>query len=366
MDMPTQYSKDSLEPVLKNFKPEVINLPGYVAPPQGDFVAKLNQNENPYDLPPELKEEIFETMQKIVWSRYPDYFNTEFREKLAEHWNIEPEQILPSNGSNQMLYAIASALIMPGDRALVSTPSFSLFDLVIKIHQGRLERIDQNDGFLNNEETLLKASRESKLTFLCSPNNPTGQTTDFYFLKQLLEETPGLVLWDEAYAEFIGNSAVPMLKAYPNLLVLRTFSKAFGMAGLRVGYLLGNPMLLSEIQKVSVPYNLNLFSQTTALVLLNHSEWVYTQIQKIIDERNLLFEELERIPQITPVPSEANFILIKTPDAPSVFNELKLQGVLIREVENHPLLKNCLRVTVGKPEENQIFIDALKQIVSNL
>jgi histidinol-phosphate aminotransferase len=88
MDMPTQYSKDSLEPVLKNFKPEVINLPGYVAPPQGDFVAKLNQNENPYDLPPELKEEIFETMQKIVWSRYPDYFNTEFREKLAEHWNI--------------------------------------------------------------------------------------------------------------------------------------------------------------------------------------------------------------------------------------------------------------------------------------
>jgi histidinol-phosphate aminotransferase len=365
MDTPMPYSKESLEPVLKNFKPEVIALPGYVAPPQEGFTAKLNQNENPYDLPDELKQEIFQTMQQTHWSRYPDYFNTAFRESLAEYWNVQPEQILASNGSNQMLYAIASALITPGDRALVSSPSFSLFDLVAKIHQGSLKKIDQNDDFSNDEDTLLNASQNAKLTFLCSPNNPTGRTTDFYFLKRLLEATTGLVLWDEAYGEFHGSSAVPMLKAYPNLLVLRTFSKAFGMAGLRVGYLLGNPALLSEIQKVCVPYNLNLFSRTAALILLNHSDWVDAHIQKIVDERDLLFEELERIPQITPVSSDANFILIKTPDASSVFNGLKSQGVLIREVENHPLLKNYLRVTVGKPEENKIFIDALKQVVSD-
>jgi histidinol-phosphate aminotransferase len=366
MDTPMPSNKDSLEPILKQFKPEVIKLPGYVAPPQGDVKVKLNQNENPYDLPSELKNEIFQAMQEKVWSRYPDYFNKELRENMAAYWNLKPEQILPSNGSNQLLYAIASAVITLGDWVLICPPTFSLVDLVFDIFQGKMVKVDQDERFSINEEEFLDSSSKIKLTFLCSPNNPTGKAIDLSFLEKFLRKTPGLVLWDEAYGEFWGKSAIPLLNQYPNLLILRTFSKAFGMAGLRVGFLLGHPSLLSEIQKVCVPYNLNQFSQTAALTLLNHTDWIQSHVQQILNEREFLFRELEQIDGITPVPSDANFILMKTPDASAVFNGLKSQGILVREVNSHSLLNNYLRVTVGKPEENKVFINTLKQIVSHL
>ena len=181
-------------------------------------------------------------------------------------------------------------------------------------------------------------------------------------LEQILEQTEGLVLWDEAYGEFWRKSAIPLIGKYPNLLVMRTFSKALGMAGIRIGYLMGDTDLIHEIQKVIVPYNINLFNEIAALHMLESSDWIETHVQQMLSERKQLFDELKTCPGITPYPSEANFISFKTADGPGMLAKLKEQGILIRNMGSYVMMENCLRVTVGKPEENRIFIKAIRQL----
>jgi histidinol-phosphate aminotransferase len=351
---------------LASVKSEIRNAAGYVAPPQGNFRAKLNQNENPYDVPDAVKQEILYDMRSFEWTRYPDYNPPAVREALSKTLSIRPDQILLAGGSNVLLYMIGLAVLAPGDSLLLTPPTFGLFELIGRFYNARVIRADQRPGFSYDTKKMIASARKAKLTFLCSPNNPVGNTIPLETLEELLKATRGLVVWDEAYAEFCGRTALPLLEKYPHLLVLRTFSKAFGLAGLRLGYLMGRPELITEFSKVNIPYNVNLFTEAAALRLLGGTAWYREGVQRIVQERDRLFRELDAVGRVTAFPSEANFILIRVPDAKAVFEALKTRGVLLRMINGHPLLKNCLRATVGTPEENQIFIEALKDVLNKM
>lgn len=355
-----------VEKALGNIRPLVRSLTGYSAPPQGEMIAKLNQNENPFDVPDEWKNEILETIRSLEWSRYPAYDPPELRGKLAARLGVDPDRILLGNGSNQILYLLGTALLSPGDRVVISPPTFSLFDTAARITHGTVVPVDQNPDFSVDCPKVLAAAETARLTFVCSPDNPTGHTVPLDFPEQLCGRTSGLVAWDEAYGEFCDETAVPLIERHPNLVVLKTLSKAFGLAGLRLGYLIGHPSVVAELKKVNIPYNVNLMSNLTALKLLDHPEWVAQQVARIISERNRLSEALRAVPGITPFPSAANFILMRTPDGDAVFNGLRAEGILVRPTEAHPLLKNCLRVTVGKPDENEAFLAALWRVVKKI
>jgi histidinol-phosphate aminotransferase len=358
--------KSPVESALGAIRPLVRSLSGYPAPPQGEMIAKLNQNENPYDVPSEWKDEILESMRTLEWTRYPVYDPPELREKLAARLGVDRDRILLGNGSNQILYILGTALLSPGDRVVISPPTFSLFDTTARVAHGTVVPVDQNPDFSLDGPKVLEAAENAKLTFLCSPDNPTGHTVPLEFLERTCERTRGLVAWDEAYGEFSGETAVPLLDRYPNLLVMKTFSKALGLAGMRIGYLVGHPSVVAELKKVNIPFNVNLMSNLTALKLLDRTDWIAEQVRRIIDERNRLFEALRGVPSITPFPSAANFILMRTPDGNAVFNGLRAEGILVRPTEPHPLLKNCLRVTVGKPDENEAFLSALRRVVKKV
>ncbi len=366
MDTPMQSKKERVESVLKQLKPEIRGLSGYVSPPQKAVVAKLNQNENPYDLPFFMKEAILQEIKDLNWSRYPEYNPPELRKKIGERFNVNPDQILLGNGSNQLLYAVISAVVSPWDTIVISFPSFSLFELAGRIFQGRIISVPQKSDFSIDKDLLIKSLKDARLTLLCSPNNPTGKSIKLEFLKEFLEATSGIILWDEAYGEFGGKSAIPLLKDYPNLVILKTFSKAFGLAGLRVGFLIAHSEVAKQLQKINLPYNLNIFSTIAAIRLMETPELVEVHVKKIVVEREKLFNKMRRISGVVPFPSEANFILFRVADGIKVLRKLEEQGILVRDMSGYSVLKNFLRVTVGTPEENSIFLEALSKINNDI
>jgi histidinol-phosphate aminotransferase len=363
MDTPMP-SDNALASALNNIKPEIRSLKGYTAPLQGKVVAKLNQNENPYDILPELKSAIFQELQRLEWPRYPQYSPASIRQRLAARFDVTPDQILLGHGSNQLLYLMGSSVITPGDRVIISPPTFSLFELVMRIYQAHVVNIQKIEFGLDMER-ILEAAPSARLILLCSPDNPTGAAVPLGQLKAILDRTVGLVLWDEAYVEFGGETALPLLGRYPNLVISRTFSKAFGLAGLRFGYMIAHPALAGELQKANIPYNVNSFTLTAVNTLLDHSDRMDEQVRKIIQERQKLFDGMRKITQIKPYKSEANFILFEVSDKRQVFETLKSQGILVRDAGNSPPLDRCLRVTIGTPEENNIFLQAMEKIMLN-
>jgi len=366
MDTPMQYENEKVESVLKQLKPEIRELSGYVSPPQKTVVAKLNQNENPYDIPLSMKEAVLQEMKDINWSRYPEYNPPELRRKIGECFNVSADQVLLGNGSNQLLYTITSAVVSPWDTIVISSPSFSLFEMVGRISQGRIVSVPQKPDFSLDKDPFIESLKSARLTLLCSPNNPTGRSIETELLEEFLKATSGFILWDEAYGEFGGESAVPLLKKYPNLIVLKTFSKAFGLAGLRVGYLIAHPAIAKQLQKVNLPYNLNIFSTLATIRLMEAQELVESHVKKIVAEREKLFNKMKKIPGVFPSPSEANFILFRVADGVKVLKKLEERGILVRDMSGYSMLKNFLRVTVGTPEENLLFIETLSKIMDNI
>lgn len=360
--MPMQSLNDLPNELKKQFNPAIQNIKGYTAPPQGKVRAKLNQNENPYEIPENLKRQIFNDIASLLWGRYPQYIPT-LRDKLAKKYNRASEEILPGNGSNQLSYALFTALIGIGDKVVSAPPTFSLFDLVEKIHRVNSVHVDLNEDFSMDAEKFIAESRDAKLSMIVSPNNPTGNEYTLDFLECVCQAAKGFVFWDEAYGEFTDNTAIPLLDQYPNLIISRTFSKAFSLAGLRAGYLIAHPKIIEAIQKVSVPYNLNIMSEYIASTLLDQTEWMQEKIKIILEERKRLYSALQKWDTIKVFPSKANFILCKLENKMSVYQGLMDKGVLVRNMGGHPLIEDTFRVTVGTPEENDIFLEALKAVL---
>jgi len=351
---------------LYGVKPEVLKVPAYTLR-AFDADVKLNQNENPYDFPEDLKDETFRRFKVRQWSRYPDFVPDSLRLRLAEFAGWQKDGVLVGNGSNELLLSSLMVLINSRSRVAIPFPTFTVYRLISNVLGARIVDVPLSADLNYDIDELITKSQESKAAVLIvnTPNNPTGSVLRGEGLRRILEEFSGHVLLDEAYYEFWGHSALEFLKDYPRLIITRTFSKAMGMAGLRVGYLLAHPDLAAQISKAKLPYNVNQFSLTAAEVALENIGRFRPAIEAVLKERARLSSELGRIPGLKVHPTEANFFLIEVSGSPrEIFDELYGQGILIRDVSSYPMLSKCLRISVGTPDENNRLLSALHAALS--
>jgi histidinol-phosphate aminotransferase len=350
---------------LDSIKASVRALRAYSLSPHRASV-KLNQNENPWDAPPRIKEEVLRRFAARKWSRYPDFIPTSLHERLGAFAGWQPDGVIAGNGSNELIQALLMVTMAPGKRVLISEPTFALYRQIATVLGGEVISVPLTSDLQYDSGALLRTveSLQPDVTIICSPNNPTGCVLDDDGLRDLLKTSRGLVAIDEAYHEFAEHSVAPLLREHPNLIVLRTFSKAMAFAALRVGYLLSSPELVTEIRKAVLPYNLNALSQIAAEVAIEHYESeLRPLVQRIISERGRLFDELSRISGVGPVPSRGNFMVVNVDTDPSrMFTDLLARDVLVRDVSKYPMLQDYFRFNVGTPEENDKFLRAIREI----
>ncbi len=346
------------------FKKPVIQRKGYTSPPQKEFKAKLNQNESPFDVPDDLKEKCLKFAAKMEWNRYPINESPQLRNKLAERHNVQPEWFVLGNGSNQLFQTLLTASISSGDPVLLIPPTFSLYELFLGLYEAEVIKVLHGPGQPFPLENVLNKISETqpRLVILCSPNNPTGFTMDLNAVRQICKAAPGLVFFDEAYGEFAEHSAVSLLADHENFLVSRTFSKAFSMAGLRFGYIVGQPDMVSHLQKANLPYNVNVFTELVALQLLENENRLIKNVKFLQTERDRLFSEMQKLNGFTVYPSGANFLLFNGAKHINLFQALKGRGILVRDMSGYPLLDGYQRVSVGFRQENDLFLEALRDI----
>jgi histidinol-phosphate aminotransferase len=347
---------------LRHVKAAVRALKAYTLTPRAAQI-KIDQNENPYELPQPLKRQIVDAALARPWGRYPDFDPRELTAALARHSGWQPDGILAGNGSNEMIEALLLVTVGPGVRVVIPEPTFTLYALMTTVLGGEAVRVGLGPEFEYDVDLLLRARREAAatLTIVCTPNNPTGGVLALDGIERLCADSDGLVVIDEAYHEFAGASAVPLLERHPNLVVLRTFSKAMGMAGLRLGYLLAAPELVREVNKGRLPYNVNFFTQAAALAALSQPGTLQSVVARLVRQRDALYARLQTLAGLRVYPSRANFLLIelKERDPKAVFEALYQHGILVRDVTSYPRLSRCLRVSVGTEEENEALLAAL-------
>jgi histidinol-phosphate aminotransferase len=350
---------------LKTIKPRVRELRAYTLSPERAAI-KLNQNENPWEAGARLGEEGWRRLRGRAWSRYPDFVPASLHERLAEFAGWRPDGILAGNGSNELIQALLMVTIGEGKRLLICEPTFALYRQVATVLGGDVASVPLNADLKFDTEAIREKILLSKpdVTIICSPNNPTGCRIGDADLASLLEASTGLVAVDEAYFEFSAQTAVPLLEGHRNLVVFRTFSKAMALAALRVGYLLAAPEVAREIGKAVLPYNLNLVSQTMAEVALDLFESdLRPLVARIVAARERLFAGLGEINGLSPVRSEANFMVVRSAVEPRVvFQGLLERDILIRDVSGYPMLRDYFRVSVGTPRENDSLLGALREV----
>jgi histidinol-phosphate aminotransferase len=287
-------------------------------------------------------------------------------EKLALFSGWTAEGVIAGNGSNELIQSLLMVTVGEGRRVLISEPTFALYRQIVTVLGGEVISVPLKPDLTYDVKALLAAIETSSpdVTIICSPNNPTGCVMESRDLAALLESSRGLVAVDEAYFEFAGQTVAPLLERHANLVVLRTFSKALAMAALRVGYLMAAPALARDISKAVLPYNLNALSQTAAEVAVEmHEAELQPLVRRIIDERARLTNELARIEGLAPVPSRANFMVVRSEIEPRrICSELLRRDILIREVSGYPMLRDYFRVSVGTPAENDQLLAALREI----
>lgn len=355
----------SLTDKVKAFiRPEIQALAAYHVPDSADTI-KLDAMENPYQWPEDLTNEWLDVIRDVELNRYPDPSARVLKEHLRESMAVPDEsEILLGNGSDELIQMIMMA--MSGkDRVVLSVePGFVMYKMIATFMDMPYVAMPLEDDFSINEKAFLVAIKEHQpaVIFLAYPNNPTSNLFDEQTIRNIIDAAPGVVVIDEAYHAFAENSFMPMLNEYDNLLVMRTVSK-MGLAGLRLGLLAGKAEWLNEFDKVRLPYNINILTQASAEFAIKNRHVLDKQTQQICEDREILFKEFLQIENITPYSSQANFILVRVQDgqADSIFNYLKEQGILIKNLNPvGGLLKNCLRITVGTVEENKTFLKGFK------
>ncbi|MEM3030295.1 MAG: histidinol-phosphate transaminase [Candidatus Micrarchaeia archaeon] len=341
---------------------EVMAIAPYATPPVTGAKVKLNQNESPFDVPPQLKALLQEEVARTELNRYPDAASEELRVELASYAGSEPENIVVGNGADELIYYIALAFFDRGESVVFPAPSFAMYEIAVKLMGCRAKPVLLEKDF-SLPERFFSEARNAKVVFLCSPNNPTGNSVPNKQIKEIAAGCRGLVVVDEAYAEFAPQSCLPLVKKFDNLVVLRTFSKAFSAAGIRVGYAVASEEAAGLLNRVRLPWNVSAFSQRAALTLLRHRQLFVKNIERIVRERDRVAQELTKIRGVRVFPSDANFYLFSTPaSAQKTFTSLWERGILVRDVSTLPLLAKCLRANVGTEDENDEFVDALREV----
>jgi histidinol-phosphate aminotransferase len=334
----------------------------------GRDIIHMDKNENPYDIPSELKKEILDYALQRSWSRYPPITALELYESIAQYTGWGADGVVAGNGSDEVILIFLLSFLEPGMKIVLPTPSFPMFRYVATLIGADIIEVPLKPDFTYDCDALEERFiGEGNLLIICSPNNPTGGLFPMDRLEQILKKSHAPVIMDEAYFEFSRVTSLNLLNSFDNLIVFRTFSKAFSLAGLRVGYALLNPALANEIGKVKLPFNSNFFSIAAASRLLKNSGKFEKVIHEIIQEREFLFSSMNSIKNITAYPSKANFILFRTPfESERVFEKILEDRILIRNLSANPLLAKTLRVTVSKPGDNRKFIDSLTRAMDVL
>ncbi len=320
----------------------------------------LCSNENPYPPHPAVIEAIEEELSRI--NRYPDPDYGELKEAISEYLDVGIENIAVGCGASDVLNNVCVAVLDVMDVVTIPIPSYTMYAILAMLRDASLNFVEYPYYQIESEDIIDK-SRGSKLMFLCSPNNPTGNTIKD--LEDILSNFDGLVVLDEAYAEFSGKSAVDLIKDYDNLVIVRTFSKFFGLAGLRIGYAVsGNLELIEGLEKIRLPFCINNIAVRAAVAALENLDYYVRIRDKIVESREKLAKEIEKFELLEVLPSEANFLLVRVKEKTGLAKKLEKEGVAVRDVTGLMGLEGeHLRITVGREEENKALIEALKRIL---
>jgi histidinol-phosphate aminotransferase len=330
---------------------------------------KLNQNECPHDLPPDLKRAVLERAAAAPWQRYPEFVPSRLVERLAARYGWVPEGVVVGNGSNELIQATFSVVLAEGDAVVAPSPTFSLYRLLTGVLGGRYVPVPLGPVFEYDVSRIVASviRERAKVVVLNSPNNPTGSALPGGAVERILDETGALVVCDEAYQDFGGPSAIPLLRRTSRLVVLRTFSKAMGMAGLRFGLALAHPDVARELAKGKLPYNVNLVTLAAADVALDHADVFAARTRDIMETRDRFLPRLARLTGLEVIPTAANFVLIRCRARPAreVFQRLyEDHGILVRDVSSSGELAECLRISIGTEEDMDAVLAALEQILA--
>lgn len=325
---------------------------------------KLNQNEAAEDLDPALKAAILERVATQPWHRYPEFTPRALLQQLGAHYGWDPDGILVGNGSNELIQAAMAVTLDRDDAIVAPAPTFSLYRLMAAVLGARYHGVPLGSNFRYDLPAMLDMVEDvtARVLVVNTPNNPTGSTLTRAEILQALEATSGLVMVDEAYVEFGGESAVPLLADHPRLIVLRTFSKALGLAGLRFGALLAHPALTREIAKGKLPYNVNLVTLEAAAVALDRADLVEERVRRTIVQRDRTMAALRQLPGLTVFDSAANFFLLRSSVMPAAVLFRRLfdeYGILVRDVSTGAGLEECLRISVGTEQDMDAVIAAM-------
>lgn len=322
----------------------------------------LDANENPFPWPAEMREALLN--EKLAFNRYPDGMGLALKKRIAEYTATSPEGILIGNGSDELIQLILLTFGGLGKSMIIHPPTFGMYQIYGRLTETAVVSVPLLNGLDLDSEQMLKAAQapEAQVVIVCNPNNPTGSLFPGDEILRIVRESGKIVVVDEAYAEFTGETLIPEIKNYPTLVIMRTFSKAFGMAGLRLGYLLGQPKTIDLINRVRPPFNVNSFSQRAGILALDYLSEYQEQIQQIKIETQKLQAALNQIPNLTVYPTRTNFILFKPEDPDRWASELLKRGFVVRNMGMLPVLGKCLRISAGLPEENERFMLAVREI----
>ncbi len=354
---------------LENIKQSVRSLDAYGVKGKAlqPGLIKLNQNENPFDVPDELKRELTGEFLKLPWNRYPEVSPGDLLRALSSFVHHPAEGIIAGNGSNELMYTILMATVSKGTKVLIPSPSFFLYEKAVRVFDGEVIPVPMEADFSFPTEEILRRARKDDpaLIVLVSPNSPTGRSMPVEDVEKILSGTSSLVLVDEAYIEFSEKKSVQsMLGQYDRLIVLRTFSKAFSMAGLRVGYLLASAELCAELLKPKIPFTVNAFSASVAIKLMERIEIIGRRIAEIRNQKKILYDSLQSFAGVEVFSSDTNFLIFRTRmEAGVLFQQLLQRNVLVRDVSSYPMLERTLRVNAGTESETKTFLAVLQKLL---
>ena len=346
-------SAAALEPYDPKFTPVSINL---------------SANENSFGMPAYVHEKAMRALEDVEANRYPQPLAPTLRKQLAAIYGVKPEQVIVGNGGDELIFNLFLAFGGAGAKVVNCPPTFSIYRLYAELCECAVVDVPRNpETFEVDAPALLAQAADARITIVTTPNNPTGTLTPPAFIEELCAATDGLVLADEAYMEFAGApSATTLLSRCPNLLVLRTLSKAFALAGVRIGYVLAAPAIIDALAAVRQPYSVNALSQAVAQAVVACGERFAPVIDEISRQRDLLARELAGFDEIRVWPSAANFLLVRVSHAHEVWKRLRDEySILVRDFSATPGLKDCLRITVGTPQENVAVVEAFMDILAD-
>jgi histidinol-phosphate aminotransferase len=338
---------------------------GYIAP-EITGAIKMDANENPVSLQEPLKKKLMEDMGRIDLNRYPEAGALKLRDRFAQYYGVDKDMVMLGNGSDELIQTLCLTLKGKINGVLVPVPTFSMYKIIAVNTGNKVVEVPLAKKFDLDVDAITEKIKANfpALVFLSYPNSPTGNLFSRNKIEAIIKKTPGIVVVDEAYASFSGQTLLPLLKKYDNLIFLKTLSK-LGMASMRLGFLIGNRDIVAQLDKVRLPYNVNSLSQIAANFFLDYQDEFSGQVAEIIKRREELYLGLKEIAGITLYPSQANFIFFSCAfDSNRIYNKLIAEGIVVKNLNIPPLMPNCMRVTVGNRKENKAFLRALKSVIS--